>query len=430
MTALAAALATLLIWVDGQYGDRWLDLGWTYSGSAEGARQLLATVAGSMITVAGVVFSVMIVALSLASSQFGPRLLGNYMRDRGNQIVLGTFIATFVYCLLVLRTVRGEDGGDFVPQLSISGAVLLTLASVAVLIFFLHHAAMSVQAPQIIANVSGELQRSIDTMFPDELGKPASCDDVLADREISTKFNSDARPVFAKSDGYVQAINNERLLEIATKEELIVEVLRRPGQFTVAGVALARYWPGGDSELDEQVRGSFILGPRQTSEQDVEFVVNQLVEVAVRALSPGINDPFTAFNCLDHLGAALSRLAGRRIPTSYRRDDKGKLRVIARPVTLPELAENAFGQIRRYGSGKADVLGRMLEVIGLILPQARREEDRTALLHESMLVRDCAERLADGTDRNFVLERHAALLQQQGIRRNGNGVSSGAESET
>ncbi len=149
----------------------WVDkLGWIYTRGPDGARAVLSTIAGSMITVAGVVFSVTIVALSLASNQFGPRLLRNFMRDRGNQIVLGTFVATYLYCLLVMRTVQGMDGSQFVPHLSVTVAILMAVASLGVLIYFIHHVAVSIQAPELIANVAHELHEAIDRLFPEELG--------------------------------------------------------------------------------------------------------------------------------------------------------------------------------------------------------------------------------------------------------------------
>jgi len=412
MSGLAAVFSLLLVSLDETLQDHWLlDLGWIYTGSADGARQLLAAVAGSMITVAGTVFSVMIVALSLASNQFGPRLLRTFMRDRGNQLVLGTFIATFVYCLLVLRTVRGEDDGDFVPHVAVTGAVLLALASVGVLIYFLHHAAVSVQAPTIIANVGAQLQASIEALFPEELGQPAEDNGSrVFDGSIPPGFEQEARPVPAACDGYVQAINSERLLSLAAENELLVRVERRPGQFVVKGGSLALVWPAGRPEFADQIQDAFIVGSRQTSEQDAEFVMNQLVEVAVRALSTGVNDPFTVFSCLDYLGAALSKLAGKKIPSPYRLDDKERLRVIAAPDTFAQMADTAFDQIRRYGRSSTDVLGRMLDVIAVVLTHVRRDEDHSALMRHAMLINQCADCLPQDADRQEIHQRYAKVL--------------------
>jgi uncharacterized membrane protein len=169
MAIMAIGLSFAMVALDEAVGNRVLEkVGWVWAGGPEGARGLLSTVAGSMITVAGVVFSITIVALSLASSQYGPRLLRNFVRDKGNQIVLGSFIATFVYCLLVLRTVRGDDGAHFVPAIAITLGMVLTLASLGVLIYFIHHVSISIQAATIIGLVSHELNEVIERLFPEK----------------------------------------------------------------------------------------------------------------------------------------------------------------------------------------------------------------------------------------------------------------------
>jgi len=413
MTAIAAVLALAAVSADENFQEHWLiEAGWLYTGSADGARQLLATVAGSMITVAGVVFSITIVALSLASSQFGPRLLRNFMRDRGNQIVLGTFIATFVYCLLVLRTVRGQDGSIFVPHLAVTGAVLLALASVGVLIYFIHHAAVSVQAPIIVANVGRELQNNIDTLFPEDLGHAPEDQESKAGRQaVPEHLDSDARPVSANCDGYVQVIDNDQLMEIAVEHGLLVRVVHRPGHFVMKGDPLALVCPPPEKEVESRLCDAFAIGNQATPTQDVEFAVNQLVEVAVRALSPGINDPFTAAACVDQLGAALARLAGRKIPSPYRHDREGQLRVIAYPLTFADVADTAFRQIRQNGRSHAVVLTRMLETIAAVGKHTRRADDRCALRHHAALVRECADALPQAADRDDVCARYEAIRE-------------------
>ena len=415
MTALAAVLAIFAVRADENIQEHWLiKADWIYTGSAEGARQLLAAVAGSMITVAGVVFSINVVALSMASSQFGPRLLRNFMRDRGNQIVLGTFIATFVYCLLVLRTVRGQEGSIFVPHLAVTGAVLLALASVGVLIYFIHHAAVSVQAPVVVANVGRELQESIDTLFPENLGDAPheaepDCDDVIPEN-----FETEARPVPAGSDGYLQVIDDKKLMELAAEHELLIRVVHRPGHFVIECGPLALVWPAPDDEMIQRIRDCFAIGAQPTPTQDAEYVINQLVEVAVRALSPGINDPFTATACIDRLGAALARLGGRKIPSPFRYEDQGRLRIIAYPLTFADMADAAFRQIRQNGRSHAAVLIRMLETFAVVWKHARRPEDKAALLSHAALVRQCADDLPQAADRNDVYARCEAIRRLDG----------------
>jgi uncharacterized membrane protein len=349
------------------------------------------------------------------------------MRDRGNQVVLGTFIATFVYCMLVLRTVRGENGtgdaggGAFVPHIAVTLAIVLALASLGVLIFFIHHAAVSMQAPTVIANVAAELCTGIDEMFPEEMGDEAPAPSPPPDDEhaipggIEAWSNSVSTARAARS-GYVQLIDDDRLMQIASENDLLLRVVHRPGRFVVEGDALAlvsRVDHLSSEPLDE-IRETFLIGSHQTPTQDVELAVNQLVEVAVRALSPGINDPFTAMTCVDHLGAALSRLATRRIPSSYRRDKHGRVRVIACPLAFPDVTETAFRQIRQYGRTSTAVLVRLLEAIANILPRVRRPEDREALLRQACLINEAAGALPQASDRDDVKARHAKLVEQHG----------------
>ena len=381
-------------------------------GGIEGARQLLSTIAGSMITVAGVVFSITIVVLALASSQFGPRLLRNFMRDRGNQVVLGTFIATFTYCLLVLRSIHGSDGVPFVPYISISLGIALALVSVAVLIYFIHHVSVIIQAPTVIAMVAAELEEVIERLFPDKLGQSH----MLQQRQhkpIPSNFDLHAKSVAASHTGYLQTIDGEGLVKVAAESDLVIKLNCRPGQFIVAGSPLLVAWPRHRvrEQLAEQINAAFILGSDRTPIQDVEFCIDQLVEVAVRALSPGINDPFTAIACIDRLGAALCLLTEREMPSAYRYDSNGKLRVVADRVTFANLTDRAFNQIRQYGRSSAAVTIHLLEIIEQILRRVRREGDSTALLRQATMIERGSDGLAEEWDREELTQRYRSVLE-------------------
>lgn len=410
MTAAAAVLAFGMVWVDHALDERWVDEAeWVYTGSAEGARSLLSTLATSMITVSGVVFSIMIVALTLASSQLGPRLLRNFMRDLGNQVTLGTFIATFVYCLLVVRTVRGSNGGEFVPHVAVSVAIVLALASVGVLIFFIHHAAASIQAPNVITAVGAELEHSIDRLFPDRMGTGGEDDDAPE----ASAVGPDERRVAAECTGYVQVIDEDRLMALAVERDVIVRVVRRPGHFVAPHLPLAAIRPAarGDDELAAAVRDTIVVGPQRTLGQDVEFAIDQLVEVAVRALSPGVNDPFTAIQCVERLGAALARLAERRIPSAHRWDDAGRLRVIVYPWSFGALVDAAFNQIRQHARTSVAVSIALLDAIASIAAVVRRPADRAALLaHAEMIERQAAIAAPEPADRADLRRRGEAAV--------------------
>jgi uncharacterized membrane protein len=390
-----------------------LNFGWTFTGGAEGASAVMGVIAGSMITIAGVVFSMTLVALSLASSQLGPRLLRVFMRDSTTQVVLGTFIATFLYCLIVLRTIRRVEEVAFVPHLSVTFGVLLAVVSVGVLIYFIHHVSVSIQANVIAARIGKELIEGIDRLFPGQIGpKAPRIPTEPPDAAFIEVFDKEARPVGADADGYLQFIDAEALLALAMEEDLVVRLERKPGNYVVASRPMAMIWPGSrvTDKLTDRVNALFVLGQQRTSAQDIKFAVNQLVEIAVRALSPGLNDPFTAMTCVDHLGAALCRLAVRDMPSPYRLDRKNQLRVIAPAETFPEIIDAAFNQIRQYSRSTAAVTIRLLETIAVVAGFTHRQEDRASLLrHAEMIARGASEGLAEEQDRRVVEERFQAV---------------------
>jgi uncharacterized membrane protein len=404
--AILFAFATVALDESATVGGWMVGQDWAYTGGADGASLVLSTIAGSMITIAGVVFSMTLVALSLASSQLGPRLLRNFMRDTRNQVVLGAFIATFVYCLLVLRTIRRPEEVEFVPHLSVTIAVLLAIVSLGVLIYFIHHVSVSIQADEVVARVNDELNEGIDRLFPEgrERGDPGSAG-ALAGAVPPAAFDLEARPVGSADDGYVQSMDLDSLMALAKDENALFRLERRPGQYVVMGCPLVSVWPADrvTEPLEERINSAFILGHQRTASQDIEFPIHQLVEIAVRALSPGINDPFTAISCVDRLGSALHRLAQREMPSPFRLDEQDRLRVIVPAVTFPELVGASFGPIRQYARSSVLVTIRLLETIGVIARAAHRPTDRAALLREAdMIVRRAREELPDDGDRQAV----------------------------
>jgi uncharacterized membrane protein len=390
----AMALAALLLAVgvmelDGRLTaallDRW---SWVYTGGPEGARAVLSTIAGSMITVAGVTFSITIVALTLASQQFGPRLLRNFLRDLGNQIVLGTFVSTFLYCLLVLRTIRGTDDVEFVPHLAVTLGVGLAMLSLGVLIFFIHHVATSIQASRIIARVASDLEAAAGQLFPERLGAGESDIDGDDGDAPPTGAGDQSRRICATTSGYVQAIDVERLLDLASERHVQLGLHVRPGVFLRAGAPMMTIHAPAflDGWTDGPFRGVVIVGAERTGTQDIEFFISQLVELGVRALSPGINDPATVRSCIDRLEHALCELASRRFPSPRRYDADRTVRVTVQPVTFAVLVDSAFLEIGRYGAASVSVTCRLLEALGVIAGCVRREELRRPVLEQAMAV--------------------------------------------
>lgn len=405
MAFVTTALSSSLSW------QAWEPLRWIYSGGPEGARTILSTIAASMITVAGVVFSITIVALTLASSQFGPRLLVNFMRDTTNQVVLGIFIATFIYCLLVMRTVLSTPGHVFVPYLAVAFALVLALVNVGVLIFYIHHASNSIRAENVIAAVSEDLNAAIERLIRNRANEVVPSPGATS---LPENFDEQACLVKATRSGYLQAIDVDTLVHRATEHDLVLHVKTRPGDFAVEGSCLLSAWPSErlTEELYGSLSGPFILGGARTSEQDIEFSIHQLVEVALRALSPGINDPHTAMNCIDWLGASLCRLSDKYDPSPYCFDQEGRLRVVLKPITFEGLTNAAFDQIRQYGRTSVAVTLHLLETITTVTEQTHQPDMRQALRRHALMCKEIADTEAFGNwDRKDLEERFKTALQ-------------------
>jgi uncharacterized membrane protein len=406
-------LAFGMLAVDRTWPDYGADWRWLYSGGADGARALLSAVAGSIITVAGVVFSITIMTLTQASSQFGPRLLRTFMRDTANQVVLGVFLATFIYCLLVLRRIYGEDEGDFVPHVAVTIAVLLAMASIAVLIYYIHHISTMLQAPNVVAAVGRDLDHATSHIFPEGIGQEAM--EGTEETQLPPDFEHRARTVCPTRDGYIQAIDGDGLMELAVEHDLLLRLDHRPGQYAMRNDPLLHAWPANrlTDGIAGQLADAFIIGWQRTPEQDIEYAIDQMVEIAVRALSPGINDPYTARTCVDWLGAGLSRIAQQDLPTACCYDHRGTLRLLVSSIsTFPGLVDAAFDQIRQYGRGSVGVQIRLVEVIGRIARQARDDEQRKALRrHLEMVYRQAREAVFEDLDRRVIEERYRLAME-------------------
>jgi uncharacterized membrane protein len=390
-------------------------LWWLYSGGPDGARTVLSVIAGSMITVAGVVFSITIVVLSMASSQFGPRLIRNFMNVRANQLVLGTFVATFTYGVLVLRNVDATAEARFVPHLSVNFAIVMSLSSLGVLIYFIHNVSESIQAQNIIARVCRDLGNVINRVFPEKFGQDEDRSDgpKKRDYDIPTTCDREVCQVMAEHSGYLQTIDDDALMRIAVDENLLIHLEFRPGNFITRAGVLATVWPGErvDEKLSQQINNTLILGKERTLEQDVEFGISQLVEIATRALSPGVNDPITAMTCIDWLGAALTQLSHHKMPSSHHFDKQNRLRIICKPFTFDGIVNAAFNMIRQNSQSNAAVSIHLLEIIATVAAQVHRGEDREALFRQAKMVMDgCRQRLPEGDDQKDLDDRFQAVV--------------------
>ena len=368
---VCGGLALSLIAVDSSTPDFATDYPLVFGGGAEGARGLLSSIASSMITVAGVTFSITLVALQLASSQFSPRVLRNFMGDRATQVVLGSFIGTFTYSILVLRSIRSEeiDADAFVPSLSVSVGILLALVALGMLVYFIHHIATRIQISTIIATIADETTERIREEWREEGADTGSHDDSVP--------RGPARVIAARRSGNLQLVDHEGLGRVATDLLITLRLEVRPGEWVQEGAALFSIWPQetADTELADRLSDRLTIGDQRSLEQDAAFGIRQLVDVALRAISPGINDPTSAADCVQRIGQVLVAAGTRRQPETCIHDDDGSLRVLVPHRDFAELTELAFDQMRQYGHGNADVLVTMLDtlcVVASALPRHRR----------------------------------------------------------
>jgi uncharacterized membrane protein len=385
---------------------------WVISATADAARQILTTIAAAVITVVTLVFSITIVTLTLASTQFGPRMLRNFIRDRVTQLTLGSFVATFVYAILALVSIGPGSHGEFVPHLSITVTMALVLVDVGVLVVFIDHIAKSIQLPQVIASIAGDLARAIETeVAPPTPGSVAPKTGPSLS-EMLVRLDEDSAVVSAPSSGYLQFVSMSTLIEIASRSHAVIRLLRRPGHFVVEGEPLANVWPAAAAPgVARALGGAHATGPHRTLTQDLSFAVDQLVEIAIRALSPAVNDTFTALACIDWLGDGLGKIASRWRPSTVHRDAAGRVRVIAVTVGFERLLERAHDKIRQASRGMPAVMIRQLDGLAKVVVYTASPEQRDMVLAQAeMIMRSCEESVPEKSDRDDVRRRYEAVL--------------------
>ncbi len=408
---LAIGLIALEAGIGVHLDERWPLL---FGAGAASSRGLLSAVASSMITVAGVVFSITIVALSLTSSQYTSRVLRNFMRDRMNQVVLGVFLGVFAYCLVVLRTIRSGDEGAFVPSLAVLGGLVLAFVGTAFLIYFIHYIAMSIQASSIVALAADETIAAVDQLFP-----KAVSDDADGDTDGDGGADADAAAVpreqiwsvvAARKTGYIVSVDGDSLRSLAQKHRRVVRMERGIGEFVVEGTPLASM-AGGDGADDEEaaeLNAVYVISRQRTVQQDVGFGIRQIVDIALKGLSPGINDTTTAEMCVDYLGAILARLAAREIAPP-RRGNEEDSHVIAQGPCFESLLAEAFDQIRQNAEGNVSVLIRMLQSLEVVAVQTVKPGRRQSLRRQADLITAVAERSIPSAEDGA--EIHAASVR-------------------
>ncbi|HSM38393.1 MAG TPA: DUF2254 domain-containing protein [Candidatus Limnocylindrales bacterium] len=371
------------------------DLPLVFGGGADGARGLLSSIAGSMITVAGVTFSITIVALQLASSQLSPRVLRNFMRDRRSQTVLGAFIGAFTYSIIVLRSIRaaGSDIAEFVPSVAVSVGILFALLAMAMFVFFIHHIASRIQLSAIVANIADETTGQVRHEWTD------------SDENGDGAQLPSAAPgvVTADSSGYLQLIDIDGLRALAEENRLLVRLEVSPGHWVQQDAPLFSVWPAAAaSEASAaELRRHVSMGAQRSIEQDAAFGIRQLVDVSLKAISPGINDPTSATDCIVRLGQILVAAGRRHHPRRVFRGDDRELRLVLPYVDWDGLVDLAFDQLRQYGAGSPDIsvaLATTLRTIAVSVPPHRHP----ALGRQLRLIAESVSGVAPESDRQRV----------------------------
>lgn len=404
--SLLIAAAALLAWLTISFrldlpeeiGQVW----WLHSGSSEQAAALLSSLLTSMVTMATLVISITMVVLTLAAAHLGPRLIRRFMADKYTQLILGFFLATNVYLVLVFRMVNDDAAEGGTPHVAVTIGSALVLISVVLLLIFVHHLARSIIADTVIHRVGGDLDAAFARMLPE----PGEHD---TDIEHFTRPLEAAATLQLPTGGYVQVIDYSGLASCAQEAGAVIALDFRPGQHLLRDGTHGSVWPA--SAFDEAVRKKMpdyiVLGSQPTAAQDLEFAIRQLVEVAVRALSPGINDPFTAIAVIDRLGRSLAIAMAHGRAQEIWCDDAGTARVVAKSTTFDGMLDAAFNQIRQAGGTHPAILIRMLETLAQLAELVRCDQHREAIATHLGLVE------AEG-ERSIVEPYDLRALKEQG----------------
>jgi uncharacterized membrane protein len=405
----SVAVAVVLIKVDYYGGTQWLNQ-WPllFGAGADGARGMMSTIAGSMMTVVGVTFSMILVVLTLASSQYTSRILRNFTRNRVTQAVLGIFAGIFTYCLIVLRTIRSGDEGAFVPSLAVFFGFVLALVGVGALMFFIQHIASSIEASGIIASVARETIAAVDRLFPEKLGQgPDESEDDRAQHPLADR-NWIAVP--AKESGYIQSVNNAAILRLrGTTRPLCGWSTASASSLSRAPSWLPLRWKTRrmSRRLPTCSRLSASTTPHGGTRRGIRYPTDR--GCRLKALSPGINDTTTAVMCVDYLASVLARVAPRPIPSSHRFED-GELRVIAKGPSFESLLAESFDQIRRSAKGDVVIMSRMLDALQLLASLTARPSRRRVLREQVQRIAELAERTIDSAHDRAAIDRHVTRV--------------------
>ena len=378
---------------------------------ANGSRAMLVAIASSMLTVAALAFSLTLNTVAQASSQYTPRVIRNYLDDHWNQFAFGYFVSVFTYCLIVLRSIReGEDA--FIPGISVISGLLMAIGGVGVLIYFIHHIGISLQATNIVARITTETRKAIDSLYPEQIGEAVEADhkaEIIESLDIAKWY-----PVFSGSSGYIQMFDVEAAEALARDYELVIRTERELGEFVAEGGTLASVGGvprGPEKDITKMINSFFMINRHRAIEQDVGFGIRQLVDIALKALSPGVNDTTTALNCLDRLGELIGILAGRKWPANVR-ELNGKVLVLTNAPDFNDYVGQAFDEIRTNSEGNSGAISRLIQVLALACGRAAADDRRRVLFQHLELTLELAEESLGSEYEKQKVRDHAADLRR------------------
>lgn len=407
MIVSSMILAFFLIEIDSNIKEEWLvEYPRIFGLGADGSRGMLTAIAGSMLTVAALAFSLTLSIIAHASGQYTPRILRNFMRDKINQFILGYFVSVYAYCLIILRTIRGADEMQFVPSLGVVVGLILAIGGIVVLIYFIHHIASSLQVTNIITKIEAETTEVIEKIFPERMGNEAEEEQIIKAEKM--KKLVDWHGVKSLQSGYIQFVDTESLIEFAADHNLLFNMEYSIGQFVTEGTAIISATKKLDEEATNTINNFFNIFPYRTIEQDAGYGIRQIVDIALKALSPGINDTTTAINCLDYLAVIVGKIADRKLPTLVRIKD-GEIRVYAKSPTFQEYMEVAFDQIRINGKANLAIFLRLLKVLSIIGEKTRSTERRALVRAHIILTKEYAEETLQTNYEKKILEKAADI---------------------
>lgn len=407
MSMGAILLAIGMLALDWEFHTKSIE--WLFIIRPEGARAILVTIAGSMITIAGVTFSITVLAVSFSMKQIGPRLIQNFMKDRANQFTLGIFISTFLYSILILLTVvsPNESGKEaFTPHVSVVTAILLSIIAIGFFIFYIHHIPESINVFNLLAKISKKFQTQLDTLFPVKKNSEDNEQNVIILHDFFKEFH----PVFSKKFGYIRDIDKETILKLAIKFDCMIEIKYQPGTFVTQTTPLMVVNKMLNQKQQDDLVENFVIGDEKSQDRNLQFFSDEIVEILAHALSPSNNAPFIAIAAMDWLQVMIESLSDRKIPDDCIYDEDQRIRLISHNLTIENFINDVFDKIRPYVTHDRITLLHTFNIIKMIVLYSKNKTLESILkLHAEKFFSSAKENLNTTEDKMDALASKAEI---------------------